>query len=113
MGGRAVTCLVLVAAASAAKDAGSISAVQKVVQMLTDMKAKAVDGKRAEEVAFASFTQWCSDQQATLTNQVKVAGEGLEVMQATIAKLDSDMQKLGEDISMLQNQITKNEADIK
>merc|ERR1740121_1508229 len=101
-----VALLALLAlAAPASTAAASGAAVQKVVQMLQDMTAKAKKDKQAEEVGYAEFSQWCTNQKEALGKQIK-AGEGaITTLSAEIAKLKSDAKTLGEEIVIFQTNV--------
>jgi hypothetical protein len=89
------------------------SAVQKIIQMLTDMAGKAKIEKKDEEVAFAKFTTWCSQESANLKTDIAKNGEEIELLTASIEKLTDDVKSLGEEISELQASVSKHTADKK
>jgi hypothetical protein len=106
-----VTALLSLAPAAGAGTGGA--AVQKVVQMLQDMSATAKKNKQDEEVSFAAYSTWCSDEQARLTSEIAKEAEELETLAAEGAKLDSDIKTLGEETSSLQANVATYEADEK
>jgi len=89
------------------------NSVHKVVQMLSDMLAKAKSEKNAEEVAYAEFSTWCTDEKANLVKAIAAETESIETLSAKIDKLASEVKTLGEEIGALQADITKFEADTK
>jgi len=108
--------LVLIAsvahASAAASGSGSIAAVQKVIGMLQDMTAKAKQEKKDEEVAFGKFQTWCKLESANLKEDIKQAGERIELLGASIDKLGSDIKNLGEEIMEHKQTKAKHESDM-
>jgi len=87
--------------------------VQKVIQMLGDMLAKAKMEKNTEEVNYAEFNTWCSDEKANLAKSIKSEGESIDVLTNSIGKAASDIKGLGAEISTLQSNLAKFDADLK
>jgi len=104
----------VVGAASDQKSAStSNAAVQKVIQMLQDMQATAKKEKHEEEVKFADFETFCSQEIADLKESIKTAAEQIELLTSEIEKLTSDVAALGEEIGKLQSDVASFEADVK
>jgi hypothetical protein len=91
----------------------SIGGVQKVIQMLGDMSAKAKLEKKNEEVAFAEFGVWCKSEQATLKKNIAKGAEEIELLGASISKLTTEAKVLGEEIAKLQDDVAGFEAEKK
>jgi len=91
----------------------SVSAVQKVIQMLQDMSAKTKQEKKDEEVEFAKFQTWCTQEGARLKSEVTKNGETIELLSANINKLTTDIRTHGERIATLSQEVAGHEADIK
>jgi hypothetical protein len=109
------SCIVLAAllfAAPAAADE-SVGGVQKVIQMLNDMSAKAKQEKQDEEVAFAEFGVWCEHEQTSLTKNIAKGGEEIELLGASISKLTTEAKVLGEEIGQLKEDVAGFEAEQK
>jgi len=87
--------------------------VQKVIQMLGDMLAKAKMEKNTEEINFAEFNTWCADEKVNLAKSIKSEGESIEVLTNGIAKSQSDIKGLAGEIATLQSDLAKYEADLK
>jgi peptidoglycan hydrolase CwlO-like protein len=90
-----------------------VAAIKKVIQMLSDMEAKAKKEKNEEEVAFAEFSEWCKVNIKNLGKSVKTSKSEIDELGTSIDKLASDAKQLGEEITALQTQIAKHEADMK
>jgi hypothetical protein len=118
-----VLCALLPAGVAAAASSGgesrlqqkalSVAGVQKVIQMLTDMLATAKQEKNDEEVAFAKFTTWCTEEKASLTKEIAKNAEDIDLLTTEIAKLESDIGALGEAIAGLQESIASDQASVK
>merc|ERR1719159_2333122 len=91
----------------------SNAAVQKVIQMLTDMQATSKKEKHEEEVKFAEFETFCTHEIADLKEGIKKAAEEIEILTSGIEKLTSDVGVLGEEIAQLQSDVAGFEGDLK
>jgi molecular chaperone GrpE (heat shock protein) len=91
----------------------SVAAVQKVIQMLSDMAAKAKQEKNDEEVAFAEFSTWCTGEKANLKTSIQKATESTELYSAEIEKLTAETAALSDAIAKLSSDVSDFEADIK
>merc|ERR1719456_1106213 len=100
---------------SAAETTDTISnaAVQKVIQMLGDMAAKAKDEKNKEQVAFAEFETWCKMEIPQTKKSIAKAAENIELLNAEIAKLTTEAKVLGEEIAKLQSNVAQYESEQK
>eukprot|EP00933_Yihiella_yeosuensis_P027077 TRINITY_DN20_c0_g1_i3.p1 TRINITY_DN20_c0_g1~~TRINITY_DN20_c0_g1_i3.p1 ORF type:complete len:668 (+),score=236.38 TRINITY_DN20_c0_g1_i3:92-2095(+) len=63
---------------SVAVTAHSITAVEKVVKMLEDMKEKAIAEKNAEEVQYSKYKQWCGMEQDTKKSEIEDLQDKIE-----------------------------------
>jgi predicted nucleic acid-binding Zn-ribbon protein len=112
----AVIFAILLGSAGALANNGeqvSVDAVQKVVQMLQDMSAKAKQEKNAEQVSFAEFSTWCTHEKANLKTSIAKGAESMEVLDSEINKLTVEAKVLGEDIGKLQADVADYEANVK
>jgi len=100
-------------AAAVAEQTQSVSAVQKVIQMLTDMAGKAKVEKQDEEVSFAKFETWCKQESVNLNSQIKENGEEIESLTTEIGSLASDITSLGDAIAQLQKDEGSYQAQLK
>merc|ERR1719440_552563 len=112
---RALFLALLVASplASFAVEDASVAAVQKVIQMLGDMQAKAKAEKNKEEVAFAEFQTWCKMEIPQTKKSIAKAAESIELLTAEIAKLTTEAKVLGEEITKLQGDVATFESEQK
>jgi uncharacterized protein YoxC len=114
---RRVTCgvaaLLLALAAPATASSASISGVQKVIQMLTNMKTKGSQEMTDEQVAFAKFNTWCEMETKKLQNEIAENGKDIESLTNNIAKLTSDAESLKAEVAKLGEDINGFEAEMK
>jgi len=98
---------------SAALPASSmdVTPLQKVIDMLDEVKAKGKAEKHAEEVEFAKFSEWCDQVRAEKTKSIKDLGDEIMELAAAIDKAEADAQTLGEEIAELETETAKLEAE--
>lgn len=90
-----------------------MAAVQKVIQMLTDMAATAKQELNDEQIRYAKFNTWCEMESAALKKEIAKDAEEMELLSANIGKLTSEAKTLGEEIAKLTADVATAEADIK
>jgi hypothetical protein len=91
----------------------SIGGVQKVIQMLDDMSAKAKQEKNQEQVAMAEFETWCKMEIPQTKKSIAKAAENIELLNAAIAKGTTEAKVLGEEIGKLQADVASYESEKK
>lgn len=77
------------------------------------MSAKTKQEKNDEEVAFATFKTWCTQEDARLKTEVAKNTESIELLSAEIGKLTTEIRTHGERIATLSQEVAGHEADIK
>jgi hypothetical protein len=97
-------CVFLYIGAVLADDAG-VSPVQKVIEMLNDMKAKGEAEKHDEMVAFATYKQFCESTGAEKTRAIADGKDAIEQYKAEIAKSGADVLTLTKEIAALTEDI--------
>ncbi|CAE7818415.1 unnamed protein product [Symbiodinium sp. CCMP2456] len=90
--------LLLVVAASAAL-ASDVTPVQKVVQMLEDMKDKGKKEMEAEQVQFGKFDQFCEMTLADKGRSISDAADKIETLEADIQQAISETERLTNEIA--------------
>lgn len=83
----------------------TITPVQKVVEMLSQMHKEGGEEKHKEQVQFAAFKQFCDDTTIAKERAIKQADQAIEILTADIDKFASDSQRL-------QQEIAAHDADI-
>merc|ERR1719478_1634691 len=109
-----VASLILcVSSESALESQLSAGGVQKVIQMLGDMSAKAKAEKNEEQVMFAEFETWCKMEIPQTQKSIAKAAETIDLLNAEITKLTTEAKVLGEEIGKLQNDVANFEGEKK
>jgi hypothetical protein len=85
----------------------------KVVEMLEEMTSVAKTEKQEEQVAFAKFSTWCTEESASLKNEIADNTEEIEGLTASSDKLKSDAAVLADEIAKLQADVEKYETEKK
>jgi len=105
--------LAVAVAAPAAANGSSITAVQKVIQLLNDMRTKCQQDMNDEQVEFSKFGQFCKGETANKKKAIASAEELMEELSTGIEKLGSDCDQLADEIDQLQQDTTTAEAQLK
>merc|ERR1711933_427240 len=84
---------------SAGKTVGSVSPVQKVIQLMEGMIAKGKEEKHKEQVQFAAYKQFCDDTSVEKKRAIAEADEKIEILKADIEKYTNDAEKLAKEIA--------------
>lgn len=85
-------------AAAKMQDQAQVTPIQKVIQMLGEMTAKAKTEKNTEEVEFSKFKTWCEDVISDKTKSIDEGNAAVEQLTAAIGKAESDAKILGEEV---------------
>eukprot|EP00448_Togula_jolla_P020438 CAMPEP_0170575352 /NCGR_PEP_ID=MMETSP0224-20130122/3817_1 /TAXON_ID=285029 /ORGANISM="Togula jolla, Strain CCCM 725" /LENGTH=713 /DNA_ID=CAMNT_0010898129 /DNA_START=63 /DNA_END=2204 /DNA_ORIENTATION=- len=88
----------------------SVAPLQKVIQMLTDMSAASKKEKEQEEITFAAFNTWCTEESSSLKKQIAREAEEEELLDAEIGQLGSEAKALAEAIAKLESEVATYEA---
>jgi len=89
----------------------AITPVQKVLQMLSEMKVKGEKMMDEEEKTYRAYSDWVRVQNTDLSNEIKAAKAEIEKLLAFIAKADSDVETLSDAIASLEAEIAKLEKE--
>jgi len=100
---RATTLIVLalqtVRGTWAGKTGGSVTPVQKVIQLMEGMAAKGKEEKHKEQVQFAAYKQFCDDTAVEKKRAIAEADEKIEILKADIEKYTTDAETLTKEIA--------------
>jgi len=88
--------------------AAEVTPVQKVLQMMDEIKAKGIKEKQDEEVTFTKFAMWCQNTDKNKEEAIARGAGEIERLTSLIEKLNSDARVLGNQIQVLDE---KNQAD--
>merc|ERR1719428_294089 len=97
-------CLTLGCAETAA-----VTPVQKVLEMMTEMKAKGESMMEKEAKTYATYKEWVSDTSRELGFDIKTAKSDIEKYLAAAAKADSDVEVLSGEITKLEGELGETE----
>merc|ERR1719456_1997789 len=92
--------------------ATTVTPIQKVISMLTDMQAKGKSEKEDEAARFAEYKTFCKDTAWDKTTSIKTATAAIEQLSADIDKGASDAAEAAKAISTLDADITAWKEDI-
>merc|ERR1719169_375712 len=97
--------LILLATASSYELTSSVGVtpIQKVVSMMQE--------KHEEQVAFATFSQFCKDTIDQKQEAIAKGAAAIEQLNADIMKAQADQAKLGDEITVLDGNIASWESD--
>merc|ERR1719261_371060 len=105
--------LFLVALVPTFAAAAEVTPVQKVLEMMSSMKAKGEEMNASEEKVYAEYKEWVSDETREHTFEIRTAESDIESLTAFIGKADSDVAQLAQAIQNLDNEIARLEAEKK
>jgi len=91
--------------------ASQVTPIQKVLQLMGEMKAKAIEEKNAEEVRFSAFSQWCTNLKKSKTDEINAGNEKMESLAAAIEKAAVTIRKLTERIEELDFDVNRWKKD--
>jgi hypothetical protein len=92
--------------------ATSVTPIQKVVQMLTDMQAKGKSEREDEASRFAEYKTFCKETAWDKTTNIKTATAAIEQLSADIDKGASDAAEAAKAISQLDSDLSAWKSDI-
>jgi hypothetical protein len=107
-------CVLAVAAKAAVEVAHTkttVTPIQKVLQLLEDMRAKGIKEKNAEQTRFSAFNQWCGDTKRTKTDEINAANLRIEMLNAEIQKNTVLIQQLTDRILELEEDVGRWKKD--
>jgi hypothetical protein len=81
--------------------ASAVSPIEKVVQLLTDMKNKGINELKSEQVEAAKFAQNCEDTQGRLLKEIGELKDSIADEEAKIQKAEAAADGLQAEISAL------------
>merc|ERR1719311_1702808 len=74
----------------------SVTPIEKVIQMLTNMYETGVKEKNDEEVRMTKFSTWCDNTQSFKTTAIKKAEDALAPLDKDIATYEADKKEAAE-----------------
>mmetsp|Transcript_112694 Transcript_112694/g.224167 ORF Transcript_112694/g.224167 Transcript_112694/m.224167 type:complete len:688 (+) Transcript_112694:53-2116(+) len=83
----------------------AVTPINKVLEMMNEMKTKGIADKKAEEVQFAKFTQWCADTSAEKAKAIEASALEIERLGSFIEKTEVEITDLSERVVELKEDI--------
>lgn len=105
--------MLLLASASAYTLVTQVTPVQKVLEMMGEMKVKGVKLKNEEAATFKKYADWAKDQQTELGFEIKTGTSEIEKLTASVKSSDLDVEKLGKQMSGLNKEINRMKKTMK
>merc|ERR1719409_165324 len=108
-------CFLLLAALHLADGATSIeevSPVQKVIQLLGDLKAKVSAELKAEETMMAEYSQYCDDEANEKEDAITAAKRTISDLSATIEDASGTISSLQGEVEELGHQSATTDRDL-
>lgn len=91
----------------------AVTPIQKVLTMMEEMKAKGIKAKKDEEVAFSTFSQFCTDTKANRQKAIDAGAAKIEKLDADIATENADIEAATADIAELDEDLGRWDKDKK
>jgi len=92
--------------------ASQVSPVQKVIEMLDDLKAKVAGDLSAEETMMSKYTTWCDEEDNTKEDAITSNKRTIGDLNAVIADSNARIGELSTEIEELAGKISSAEADL-
>jgi len=111
--GAATFALLWLAALARPSQAGEVSPIGKVVQLISDLEVKILkEGERAQKV-YEEYSEWCEDRARELGHEIKTGISQAETLEAKIVEKEAQGKSLNAKIDELAADIATDEADLK
>jgi hypothetical protein len=107
-----VACLLLLALVDGATSRYEVSPVQKVIQLLGDLKAKVSAELAAEETMMAEFSQFCDDQANEKEDAITSAKRTINDLAATMEDASGTISSLQAEVAELGQQAAGTDRDL-
>jgi hypothetical protein len=83
----------------------AVTPLQKVIQMLEDLKATSIKERNEEQVLFSKFNQWCADTKSERETSIRESKNAIENADLTMEECTITMKKMQVEIDHDNNQI--------
>jgi len=104
--------MVLMLAMLCLATASSVSPVQKVIQLLDELKAKVEADLAAEETAMEEYTAWCDEESNSKEDAITSSKRTIDDLSATIEDAKGTIATLTSTVEDLTSKISASEADL-
>merc|ERR1719488_266130 len=89
-----------------------VSPVQKVIELLDDLKAKVQGDLAKEELLMGEYTKWCDSESNEKEDAITSATRTISELEATIEESSGSISALTAEIEELAGKISYSEADL-
>jgi len=97
----------------ASVQATQVSPVQKVIELLDELKAKVAGDLAAEETMMEEYTKWCDEEENTKEDAITSGKRTIGDLNAVITDSNARIGELSSEIEELAGKISTAEADLK
>lgn len=104
--------LLLVTNAAAYTLVTKVTPVQKVLQMMGEMKVKSEKMKESEASTFREYANWAGGQKQELGFEIKTGKSEVEKLTSFITSADLDVEKLGKEITKMNGEVDRMTGEI-
>mmetsp|Transcript_106058 Transcript_106058/g.165572 ORF Transcript_106058/g.165572 Transcript_106058/m.165572 type:complete len:655 (+) Transcript_106058:66-2030(+) len=94
-------------------EAASVTPVQKVLEMMSEMKAKGEKMMDEEQNTYFRYKEWVGKTSRELGFEIETGKSDIEKYSAAAAKADSDVAQLSDSIAKLESELASTEAEKK
>merc|ERR1719265_1747807 len=91
--------------------ASAVSPVQKVIQLLDELKGKVEADFAAEEKAMEEYTAWCDEESNTKEDAITSSKRTIGDLEATIEDAEGTIMSLTSTVEEVTQKISASEAD--
>jgi len=98
--------------AAAAASGTSVSPIDKVIQMISDLQAKVIGEGEVAQKEYDKYSEWCEDNSRNLANEIKTQSGEVEALQATIEEETSHIAELKTKIEELAASLAQDEEKL-
>ena len=78
----------------------TVTPIQKVLQMMEEMKEKAITEKNDEQTKGSAYAQWCSNMQGSKGREIAAGNQKIEELKAAIEEGAAEIRRLTERIQI-------------
>merc|ERR1719262_1816128 len=104
--------LLMAALIAFSAEAGSVSPIGKVLELLDGLKAKITAEGEVEAEQFDQYTKWCAEETDQKEDSIKFNSDRVASLQAQIEQLNGEISKLGTQIQDVAAKIAVDEKDL-
>merc|ERR1719281_1257580 len=104
---RAGSFFVLTLLGAASSNAAAVTPVQKVLEMMAEMKAKGIKSMEEEQKVFKEYGEWVDDESWKLETSIKTAKAEIAELAAFIEESSNKIEELDAEIAALEGDMKK------